>query len=358
MPLSTPLRLIDLCAGSGAFSLAGHAVGCTTVWANDFCPKAAACFSANITDCEIDTRPLEDVPLDELPQQADIICGGFSCQPFSTGSAQRQGLADPRAKVIESILKVAQRCRPRWLVCENVPGLLSYDSGRAFDSILALAKRYLPSYEPQWEKYNTATHTGIPQHRRRVYIVWFRERADYEQFEFPLPKPALRKVSDFLQPESEVPDDCYYANRPGAYAQTVLREVVLPVRTTQAVYNRLRDGTMRQNQKQLCPCVMSGMSPGSNDLPVLLDDRGARMITPREAFRLQAFPDSYVLPPELNANALYKVAGNAVTVGVAQLVLAALIDQAAPLAPERSSRAVKPTAREGARAGYPLETAD
>ena len=322
---SAPLTLIDLCAGSGAFSLVGHSLGCETTYANDFCPKAAACFSANITECPVDTRPLETVPLAELPESADIVCGGFPCQPYSTGSAQRLGFADPRAKVLESILAVAARTQPRWLVCENVPGLLSLDSGKAFERVLALAAAALPSYQSKWTKYETATHTGVPQHRLRVYIVWFREAADFERFDFPHPTPALQKVSDFLEPEDDVPLSFYYKNRPSSYAQTVLREVVLPVRTTQAAYNRLRDSSMRQNRSRVVPCLMSGMGTNSNDLPVVKDERGARMLTPREFFNLQGFPRSYVLPAELSANALYKVAGNAVSLGVVRIVLEALL---------------------------------
>ena len=323
---SPPLTLVDLCAGSGAFSLVAHRLGFTTVWANDFCPKAAACFSANVRDCPIDTRPLETVPLSELPRSATLVCGGFPCQPWSTGSAQRLGHADPRARVLASILAVAARTQPRWLVCENVPGLLSLDRGKAFERVLSLAKAVLPAYQPKWTKYDTAAHTGVPQHRQRVYIVWFKEAADFDAFQFPHPAPPLQKVSDLLEPEADVPDWCYYADREGDYAQTVLREVVLPVRTTQVAYNRLRDGTMRQNRRGVVPCLMSGMGTGGNDLPVVLDDRGARMLTPREVFRYQGFPDSYVLP-KLAPNALYKVGGNAVSVGVVEIVLRALLDQ-------------------------------
>ena len=325
---SSSLRHIDLCAGSGAFSLAAGSLGFSTTYANDFCPKAKLCFDANVRDCRLDCRPLQDaLPDGALPASCDLITGGPPCQPFSSASENRLGLDDPRAQVLDSILEVARRCQPRWLLCENVLGLLSHDGGRTFTRVLAKAKAFLPGYQCKWAKYDTATHTGVPQNRKRVYIAWFRDAADHDAFEFPQPRPALRPVSDFLQPEAEVPDWCYHANRSSRFAQQLQGMTLLPVRETQAVYSRRRDGTIKQSASSVCGCLMAGMAPHSNDLPIVRDDRGSRMLTPREMFALQGFPASYILPEELSPDMLYKVAGNAVSLPVAQLVIQALLDQ-------------------------------
>ena len=70
----------------------------------------------------------------------DLLVGGTPCQAFSVAGL-RKGLDDPRGSLMLTYLAIAERYRPRWLVWENVPGVLSIDGGRPFGSFLgALAE--------------------------------------------------------------------------------------------------------------------------------------------------------------------------------------------------------------------------
>ena len=97
----------------------------------------------------------------------DLLVGGTPCQSFSVAGF-RTGLADPRGNLALVFLGIADRLRPRWLVFENVPGLLSSDKGEAFGSFLGgLAEcGYGFAY-----RVLDAQHFGVPQRRRRVFVV-------------------------------------------------------------------------------------------------------------------------------------------------------------------------------------------
>lgn len=105
---------------------------------------------------------------EEWPDAAvDVLVGGSPCQSFSLAGL-RKGLDDPRGNLTTVYLAIAARYRPRWVVWENVPGVLSIDSGRTFGACLgALAKLgYGWAY-----RILDAQHFGLAQRRRRVFVI-------------------------------------------------------------------------------------------------------------------------------------------------------------------------------------------
>ena len=100
-------------------------------------------------------------------ESVDLLVGGTPCQSFSVAGL-RKGLADPRGNLMLTFLAIAQRQRPRWIVWENVPGVLSSNGGRDFGTFLGalgelgygFAYRVL---DAQW--------FGVAQRRRRVFVV-------------------------------------------------------------------------------------------------------------------------------------------------------------------------------------------
>ena len=314
------LRLVDLCAGTGGFSLADKR-HFTPVWANDISPDSKVIFEANHPDVPFDCRALNDVPLAQLPQpgSVDIVCGGFPCQPYSIAGRQR-GLLDARSDVFEHILTVVRYMQPRWLVCENVVNLVRIDKGAVFRHLQARAAEMLPGWQFRWTIYNTAKHTGIPQNRERVYMVWFRDEQDARRFKFKQPEPEVKHVSSVLQPCASVPDTYYYDQKPGNVAASMRENVVLPVHTTGTVYQRRPDLSVRQNKSGLIPALTANMGQGCYSGPVIRDTRGVRKFTPSECFAAQGFLKNF-LTGGLCDTTLYRLSGNAITVPVASLVL-------------------------------------
>lgn len=103
----------------------------------------------------------------ELPD-LDLICAGFPCQSFSV-AGKRLGFADDtRGTLFFEIARIARAKRPAFLLLENVPGLLSHDGGRTLDTIFSALVEL--GYHLEWSVLNSA-HFGVPQQRRRLYIV-------------------------------------------------------------------------------------------------------------------------------------------------------------------------------------------
>lgn len=102
----------------------------------------------------------------------DLLCGGFPCQAFST-AGKRLGFEDSRGTLFFEIARLAAARRPSYLLLENVPGLLSHDKGRTFTAILSTLSDL--GYGIEWLVLNSKDF-GVPQSRRRVYIVCYLDR--------------------------------------------------------------------------------------------------------------------------------------------------------------------------------------
>ena len=96
----------------------------------------------------------------------DLLVGGFPCQAFSI-AGKRRGFDDTRGTLFFEIARILQDKRPRYLLLENVKGLLSHDKGKTFQTILRVLSEM--GYDVKWEVLNSKNH-GVPQNRERVYI--------------------------------------------------------------------------------------------------------------------------------------------------------------------------------------------
>jgi DNA (cytosine-5)-methyltransferase 1 len=97
----------------------------------------------------------------------DLLCGGFPCQDLSV-AGKRAGLAGERSGLFFEFARIADEFRPRWLLVENVPGLLSSADGRDFGIVLRTLGDL--GYGLAWRVLD-ARFFGVPQRRRRVFVV-------------------------------------------------------------------------------------------------------------------------------------------------------------------------------------------
>lgn len=109
----------------------------------------------------------DDVRRVVAPRRASLLAGGFPCQDLSV-AGRRRGLAGERSGLFFEFVRIAESLRPRWLLIENVPGLLTSNGGRDFGVLLgALADL---GYGVAWRSLDSRFF-GVPQRRRRVFIV-------------------------------------------------------------------------------------------------------------------------------------------------------------------------------------------
>ena len=167
---------------------------------------------------------------------------------------------------------------------------------------------------------NTSKITGIPQNRERMYIVCFKDRFAYDNFNFDFPEVQLKPVTEFL--ENNISEKYYYNNSTIIYEE--LEKNVVKHITTNTIY-QYRRYYVRENKNNVCPTLTANMGSGGHNVPIILDDKGIRKLTPRECFNLQGFPSDYKLP-SISASKLYSLAGNAVSVPVVCLIANRIID--------------------------------
>ena len=117
---------------------------------------------------EIFYTDAREIRAEELPE-FDLICAGFPCQPFSSAGS-RKGFGDIRGTLFFEITRLAEAKRPKYLLLENVPGLLSHDWGRTFARILGTLSDL--GYGIEWSVLNSK-HFGVPQSRRRLFIICY-----------------------------------------------------------------------------------------------------------------------------------------------------------------------------------------
>ena len=157
----------SVCSGIEAASVAWHPLGWETAFVSEIEKFPCAVLKHHYPDVPNfgDMTRFKDWPDAAL----DVLVGGTPCQSFSVAGL-RKGLADPRGNLTLVYLAIADRYRPRWLVWENVPGILSIDGGRAFGALLGgLAQLgYGFAY-----RVLDAQHFGVPQRRRRVFVVGY-----------------------------------------------------------------------------------------------------------------------------------------------------------------------------------------
>ena len=161
------MKYISLFSGIGGFDEAFRRAGmeCDSVCEID---KAA---QAILTRHFPEARMFDDVRKvgkdTHERKSIDVICGGFPCQDVSV-AGKRAGIAGERSGLWFEFARIIDELEPRWVVVENVPGLLSSNKGKDFAVIIQwMAQR---GYGVTWRVLD-AQYFGVPQRRRRVFIV-------------------------------------------------------------------------------------------------------------------------------------------------------------------------------------------
>lgn len=301
------LNMIDLFAGTGAFTLAFQETNAVhIVFGNDMVNHSKKIYDENFNH-KLTLKNIHEVKDEDIPPH-DILTGGFPCQPFSIAGLQ-EGFNDERSNVFWKILSIIDYHQPKCVILENVKNLVSHDEYKTFDIIKTnLEKR---GYHLCYKILNTADITGIPHHRERIYIVCIKSKKVFDKFSLDFPKIEKKGISQFL--ESNVPTKYYYTEKSSTW--NLVKSSVVK-KDTIYQYRRVY---VRENKSNNCPTLTANMGGGGHNVPIILDDKGIRKLTPRECFNFQGFPPSYKLPELADSN-LYKLAGNAVSVPVVKLI--------------------------------------
>lgn len=313
------IKYIDLCAGTGAFSyVLSNYSKYKCVFANDMVNESELIYNLNHNHLDEKTpflmKDLHKVNVKDIPKH-DLICMGFSCQSYSI-AGKRLGFKDKRADIFWKLIEILKYHTPRFIILENVKNLLTHDKGNTFKII----KESLTDegYYIKYEILDTAKITGIPQHRERIYIVCFKNEDDYKNFNMPTNKNIVKNnnIIDYL--EENIDNKYYYTDRFKVYEKVI--EGVKEHVSKNKIY-QYRRHYVRENKSNVCPTLTKNMGSGGHNVPLIMDDKGIRKLTPRECFSLQGFPSKYKFPKKISDSKLYQLAGNAVSLPIVRLII-------------------------------------
>jgi len=305
------LRTIDLFAGTGAFSLVFNQ-NTRIVFANDMIKASKDAYDLNFNH-KLTLGDINEIDNNTIPSH-DILTAGFPCQPFSI-AGKREGFNDERSNVFWKILSIIDHHKPICIILENVKNLLTHDNKKTFSII----KEQLETrgYLIKYKILNTSDITGIPQNRERIYIVALKSKDIYDKFNLDFPKIEKKEIIDLL--ESNIPDKYYYTDK------SKIWDLLSKSVTKQNCVYQYRRVYVRENKSNVCPTLTANMGSGGHNVPIILDNKGIRKLTPKECFNFQGFPSSYKLP-QLSDSNLYKLAGNSVSVPIVKLIADRLIN--------------------------------
>ena len=367
------MRYLSVCSGIEAASCAWKSLG----W------KAVAYSEIEAFPCSVLKHHFPDTPnwgdmtkwRDWPRETIDLLVGGTPCQSFSTAGL-RKGLDDVRGQLALGFSEIAKHYRLRWIVWENVPGVLSSGGGRDFGSFIGSLVEL--GYGLSWRTLD-AQFFGVPQRRRRVFVVgylgdWRNSAAVlFEQESLRGDSKAGRKKrkgtakgsADSVEVEcrscgvmwepdgpieccpvcgshqSYIPDKCGTLTDGahmggGLNGQDVYTGRIISTPKAFTAAEARRTGTVEKNPTaiafhatrrdggrilgDLSPTVEAQWGTGGGNVPAITRAMQVRRLTPLECERLQGFPDGWTDVPHRGKAApdgpRYKAIGNSMAVPV------------------------------------------
>jgi len=242
-------------------------------------------FSPNILYGDIRHRSLQGLP------DVDLYVCGFPCQPFSS-AGKRNGSTDPRGQIFWECLRVIRSKKPRWFLLENVPGMLSL---RDDFQTLVQELESLNAYEIHWKILNTADY-GIPQSRKRLYIIGLLRKHIQQPFQWPQPVPC--------PPVSHLVD---WRDRTPHPKITTRMKTIIHNAPPDAVFLNL---SFSKDPNKKTPYVSPTLTSAGNMWCVPL----RRFANPTECLRLQGFPSTFKIV--VSPRQIKKQLGNTMSVNV------------------------------------------
>lgn len=361
--------LIDLFAGCGGLSLGMEHAGFSPIFVNEINPIFCETYIQNhnlsrdryyIGDINDLNKELDKY--NSIFNDVDLVCGGPPCQGFSMANRQRI-IDDPRNNLYKAYLFFLQNVKPKFFVIENVKGMAT-----KIDEILLNLKEYLgEDYTFAYSLLN-AKNYGVPQNRERFFIIGNRIGVDVESIfedirndqtslcplknaiiDLPTLKPNRIRNNNAVEN-----DDCGYREIEYKYKSTPFYKWINNNNKITKLYNHknrynndrdikifsllpqganslhpsiedimpyksrlniFKDKYYKLNENEVCKTITSHMKFDCN---MYIHPRESRGLTPREAARIQTFPDDYIFTG--SQNSWFAQIGNAVPVKLALVI--------------------------------------
>lgn len=326
---------VGLFVGAGGLDLGFRQAGFKLLAASDFEPEAEATHQLNWPGVPFILEDIRKLTVDRIAEatqgrRPDVVIGGPPCQGFSTLGSRLS--ADPRNDLVDAFIRIIDGLRPQAVVIENVRAIATEYKGRYRDYIIARLKDI--GYHVHFSVLNAADY-GVPQLRRRAFFVAFADPR--VQYEFPAPThgPELlpyetvgKAIMDLARRGSSVPNHLVLQHSEKVIARyKLIKEggMLPPASELPEEIRRANFGSTYKRLDRKAPSLT--IVPGNNALPV--HPTRHRSLTPREAARIQSFPDDYVFTGDRRRQCI--LVGNAVPPLLAKVIAQSIWERILPL---------------------------
>jgi DNA (cytosine-5)-methyltransferase 1 len=345
------LRCVDLFAGAGGFSLAAKNSSFSVVAAIEKDFHACLTYRNNLIGKSRRTKLYEEDILKLDPQKllaahfsdeapCDVVLGGPPCQGFSTHRINNSGVDDPRNKLVLRYFEYVSVLRPKVFLMENVPGILWPRHAKFLKAFYSEGKK--AGYKIQKAVMLDARDYGVPQRRKRVFILGVREDVTFDAAWPPPPTHGNKSATDQI-----------FELTPWIPASKVFSRVILKTdlngihmnhseKIVEVFKSTPANGGSRHQSARVLPCHAehSGHKdvygridpdvPGPTMTTACINPSKGRFVHPtehhgisvRHAARFQTFPEDFVFHGGLTAAG--QQIGNAVPVLLGQVLLTAI----------------------------------
>lgn len=291
---TSSFKTIDLFAGIGGIRLGFEAYGGESVFSSEWDSSAQKTYQANFS--EIPFGDITKIEPDQIPH-FDVLLAGFPCQPFSQAGLKK-GFADTRGTLFFNVARIINHHRPKVVFLENVKRFKTHDGGNTFEVIKGTLEEM--GYEVHAQVLN-AKNFGVPQNRERIYIIGFLGKTN---FEFPTGVIDKKILGDIL--EENVDPKYTISDKLWAGHQRRKEEHI-----------KKGNGfgySMFDENSEYTSTISARYYKDGSEILIKQKRKNPRKLTPREAARLQGFPEDFLIP--VSDNQAYKQFGNSVAVPV------------------------------------------
>ncbi|USA46654.1 DNA (cytosine-5-)-methyltransferase [Acinetobacter sp. C26M] len=289
--LSEGFTFIDLFAGIGGIRQSFENHGGKCIFSSEIDPFAKFTYYTNFG--EVPFGDITKISVDSIPKH-DILCAGFPCQPFSH-IGKREGFEHPtQGTMFYEIVRIIKDKKTPVLFLENVPGLINHDDGNTLQIIIETLQTM--GYKVQHTVLD-ASHFGVPQKRKRFYLVAFLDQKI--QFEFPKPPMISKDIGEVLEQDITGYSISEHLQKTYLFKVDDGRPTLVDKNSTGAIKTLV--STYHKIQRLTGTFVKDG-------------ETGIRLLTTNECKAIMGFPENFVIP--VSRTQMYRQMGNSVVVPV------------------------------------------
>lgn len=306
---------IDLFAGIGGFRIGLERLGGQCLFSSEIDKHARATYERNFG--HLPAGDITKIEASDVPSH-DLLCGGFPCQPFSI-SGKRLGFEDARGTLFFEVMRLVEHHKPKAVFLENVANYRTHQGGETLKRTLGMLES--AGYSVRSDVLN-ASNYGVPQARKRLYIVGIRNDLVEKGGAFVFPEAIERRVSlkEYLISGLDISSVLIDRDDQEIYKRDVSEDVKKrPNKPIQI--GKINKGGQGERIYSVDGHAITLSAYGGGAAAktgAYLVDGVVRKLHPRECSRLMGFPETYKIDPR--PGQAYKQFGNAVVADVIEAI--------------------------------------